>query len=338
MLTETYFHDHHQEFDAFFDHIEGFNFLRQIKENVFLIEINGEKYVLKVYDEKCDRNRLTFFENLQNHTSDALSISPKVVPTLFGNLNVQIGHDIWELCEYEEGQDFNPEKKRPEQVFYDTGLFLGQVHRVFESYHSENLSTPDSILLHFPDSPAHIFELLSEYYQSRVGQEWQKILEEKISIAESLKEYNDFSTLPQQIVHGDFYPRNLLYDEEMNIKGLIDYAQAGIYYRCYEVIRAAIQTNKYLGFIELKPEYLSHFLEGYSKSVELTKDEAEMMLSLYIFIQASDISFFKTDIVLGDNSALKDYATYRHKSLVSLTQNSLELNNIIQGQKWNKSI
>lgn len=315
----------------YFPNLGKYFVVKNIKNDVELLKIGNKKYVLKLYPKNIDRERITFFERLQNFTSESLGILPGIVKTIDGRFNVSTPNGTYELSGYLENNDFDDKKiVDVGQFFFDIGHFLGQVHSVFENYSRKSKGVLKSVLNFYPEFPEHLDKLLESYQVNQVNPSWTEILRGKIDIAKNLSvEIGSFGGLPTGIVHGDFYPKNLLFDKHMRIVGLIDYAQAGEFVRCYEVIRAFVQTNKYLRRIDVDPENLKSFLKGYQENIKLQKIELEKMLDFFVFIQASDISFSSIVIVKGNDEGLKDYAKYRFENLVSLYKNRELLNKVI---------
>lgn len=317
--------------ESYFPSQEKYRVIKSFKNGIDLIEADGHHYVSKIYPVNSDRGRLSFFENLQNFTSEKLGISPFVIKTIYGKTNALTSDGIIELTDYVEGEDFDLNKiKNTGSFFGEVGAFLGKVHRVFEEFALLNPGKPDSLLNYYPESSTHLLDLQLTYEKERVGAFWVEMLAEKRRIVTELSaERNGFQDLPRGIVHGDFYPKNILFDKDMKIIGLIDYAQAGEFFRCYEIIRGLIQTNKFLGRIEIEPEFLAKYLEGYCEHINPNNSEYQKMLDLYIYLQASDISFNKISVVSGDDEDLKSYSKFRFDSLLSLYRNREVLNEVL---------
>jgi Ser/Thr protein kinase RdoA (MazF antagonist) len=179
----------------------------------------------------------------------------------------------------------------------------------------------------FPnDSNRHLLKLLEEYKKHNIGDKWQKILIAKMRVVKGYDTNQDiFLKLPKKIVHGDLYIDNFLFNQKNSVFGLVDYTGAGLFFRCYEVIRAFIQTNKYLGNLSIDPLGLKEYLKGYCQFGQLDKDELSSMLDLYIFIQATDSSFLSLQAFNNNNQDSLNYGLYRFKSLRHLIQNKEQL-------------
>ena len=313
---------------CYFPNFKDFSVITSLKDNIQLIDIDGQKYILKFYSNSIDRLRITFFEKLQNFTSDYLNISPKILSNTKNELNFVLGDSIFELYEYTESIEFDDKKVVVvEDFYYDVGNFLGKLHNAFSEYSKTTSDIFKSELHLYENSANEMNQLLSLYKEKNIGSPWKNILEEKIAIASStVLDTNTLSALPRGIVHGDFYPKNILFDDQMQIIGLIDYAQAGDFIRCYEVIRALVQTTKYLHQIDIDPINLKSFLQGYLKNSPLQQVELDNMLDLFIYIQASDIFFNSIATITGNDKGLQDYAQFRYQNLISLSKNRQLLN------------
>jgi len=306
----------------------------QNRDNVFLIELNSKKYVLKKYKtgKNIDTRRVTFFGDLQNFTNNKLGLLPQVIKTTKQKLCVKQDKEIFQITEYLDNKDVNKRDiSKHDGFFYDIGVMVSKIHNALTEYERNNKVHYRALLKFYPNDPSkHLLKLLSQYKKQNIGDKYQKILKAKIKIVDGYNVNQDtFQKLPIKIVHGDLHVYNLLFDKKFNIIGLVDYTKAGLFFRCYEVIRAFVQTNKYLGNLLVNPLDLKKYLKGYCRFSQLNQDEVSTMLDLYIFIQATDSSFLKVKDFKNDNKSSLEYGLYRFKSLKHLIKNRESLIKII---------
>lgn len=314
----------------YFSHPEEVKVLDIFQENVISVELDGKKYTIKKYPQDFSPERAEFITRLQNIVINEMGILPPVIPTLEGPLFVRIGDHIYDLTELVDNvEPDSNDIENAENFFFKIGSFVGSLHTSFSKFNTEDSLVLDSLLNIYHPTSNHFAELMTEYESEDVAEEWIKILQEKSNIATHYANVIGlFSELPRSIVHGDVYMKNLLFDKNQKIIGLIDFAHAGIFFKCYEVFRSFIQTNKFLNEVDIDPDHLKIFLEGYTTTSSLEDIELQMMLDLFIYTQAADISFLDTTTVKSGNSTA-DYAKFRFNSLLSLHENRERLQAVI---------
>lgn len=307
----------------YFPNPESSTFLKKFKDNVFLIGMDGRKYVVKEYLPTFTPERLKFFEELQNFTSERMRVPPKVLTTRDQELNVQLGGFGYDLTEFVKNKNIDrTQVKDIGMFFFNIGSFVGNLHKTFSEFADSGQPTISSLLNIPQNTPNHMIDHLKRYREDDVDESWVKIVEDKIAMVDRYSPVlYSFESLQQKIVHGDLYLKNILLDREQKVVGLIDFAQAGTFFRSYEVMRAMVQTNKFFQRVDIDPLYLKRFLKGYLNMCPLNEVELKNMLDLYIFIQASDISFLDIDTVKNGSDATREYAKYRFDSLNSLHRN-----------------
>ena len=295
--------------------------LRRIKSDVFLIGVGSKKYVVKEYSPTFSPERLNFFEDLQNFTSERMGTLPQVMETSEKQLNVLCDGFGYDLTEFVKSKTIDRnEVKNKETFFFYMGSFVGNLHRTFSEFEKTGHPTIKSLLKIDSDTPKGLEDLLKRYQEKGIGEPWVQMVKDKIALVGAYSSVPDsFALLPQRVVHGDLYLKNILLDKNQKIIGLIDFANSGTFFKCYEVIRAVIQTNRFFQKADLDPAHLKSFLLGYLENCELCEDEFEKILSLYIYAQAADASFLDIDSI--HDSETKKYAMYRFNSLNSLHRN-----------------
>ena len=98
-----------------------------------------------------------------------------------------------------------------------------------------------------------------------------------LNLAYEIKDY-DFSQLECGIIHGDIFPDNVLFDENNNIKAILDFNES--YYAPFIfdiaiVINFWIKINKYDFFTE--NNFIRDFLNYYSKQRKITNQELKVL-------------------------------------------------------------
>ncbi len=304
----------------YFEEPEKAEVLTVIQDNVLLFQLGEKKYVVKRYPPEFSAARTDFITRVHNSVNRAMGFAPSVIPTLSKQLYVDLGEYTYDLTEFASSEIIKSEEVEDVEGFFRMiGAFVGSLHTSMAQFNITNEHDLEALLHINPPNGDHFSKLLEKYCEENVDEEWQEILRKKMKIANS---YSPVMTraankFPKNIVHGDIYMKNLLFDENHQVKGAVDFARAGIFYRCYEVFRSFIQINKFFHGEKIVPAHLKIFLEGYLSTNNLEVSELKSMLSLYIYTQAADVTFFDVDTVKngGDKA---DYAKFRFNSLLSL--------------------
>ncbi len=315
----------------YYPNFKEYNFQKKLDTNIFLIESKGEQYVIKAYDKKLTKKRLLFFEELQNMTNTQMQISPLVVRTNDGSLNVNVDGFYYDVAEFVKGETLLREQiNEISDFFYKIGFFVGKLHKSFLEIEKLNKNAMESLLHIEPESPKHLIALLKNYQKARIEKMWKDILKRKIEIVNIYaNDIEMFKILPRKIVHGDIYLKNIIFNNAQEIIGLIDFYQAGIFFRCYEVMRVLVQINILFQTTEIAPQHTECYLKGYFQNNTLNEIEIRNMLDFYIYVQASDVAFLDIETITNGGKEINKYAKYRAKSLNSLFINRRLLNNTI---------
>jgi len=291
--------------------------VREIKDRVRVLRYDGLDYVLKQYLPEDSPDKIDFSRRLQRFVNQRMGFPDTTILTSGGGLFTLydgIGYDLTEYVEVSEprgsvGSD-------SDEYFSKIGAFVGRLHNVFAEYERSGIPIPPSGLRIDYEGQTTMEGLLRQYETMGINGPWRGIIRDKIAIADSHHgTASNIDGLPVTLVHGDIHQGNLLIGTDGKVATIIDFIQAGKFYRCYEVMRAAVQTNKSMGNVDLDPRNLRSFLIGYFKECCLEDIELKEMLGLYIYTQANDTSFNRPEIITGGDV---EYSLYRYRSLLSL--------------------
>jgi len=301
--------------------------IKKLNDNALLIAHKSNNFVLKKYpleinNKKLNRTRINFLGKIQTFVSKNLSIKPKLIFTLKNETSVAYDHHLYQLIEYVSNYPPNPRLIKNKELFYNyIGSFLGKLHASLKEYsklHSQE-NSPESILKFNRKGIRELYDLLKKYEKNNIGNEWKLLLIKKIEIAKQFcNQVEDFRVLPKQIVHGDFWIQNILFDKNQKIIGLIDYAQGGIFYKSYELIRSALSLDRFFKLKKINPRYLRAYIKGYSKYSKIKRKELQLAIDMYIFIQATNSFCVDIDTLKNKDKKLIDYGKYRFNKLVEL--------------------
>lgn len=304
----------------YFEEPEKAEVLSVIQDNVLLFRFGERKYVIKRYSKEFSANRTDFITRVHNSVNKAMGFAPSVIPTLEDDLFVQFGGYSYDLTEFAPSTVVKKEDvTNVEDFFRMIGAFVGELHTSMAQFNAANDDEPNALLKINPPGGDHFKNLFADYEREQVDQEWYEVLLTKKDLTKIYAPIMKMPSrrMPKNIIHGDIYMKNLLFDENLQVKGAVDFARAGIFYRCYEIFRAFIQINKFFHGEKIDPAHLKIFLEAYLSTNHLETSELHAMLDLYIYTQAADISFLDANIVKNGGETA-EYAKFRLQSLLTL--------------------
>jgi len=90
-----------------------------------------------------------------------------------------------------------------------------------------------------------------------------------------------FADLPAQLLHGDFHERNVFFDAQGRVSGVIDWELASRGPRAWEIVRALDLALELPQDFEAGGERMHAFLGGYAGVAPLTAEESRAMPELY---------------------------------------------------------
>ena len=270
-------------------------------------------YILKKIDRQT-LERIRFILDVESHLKE---YTPEIIKTKQGLLYCLNGKDIYYMYKYIDADNINLNLKTLE----DVGLFLATLHNEMAK-----LNNKKSTFLKLEDN----FDILCEYldyYIETNNKEYAGILKYKIEILKKMVYNNiNFEKLNEQIIHGDFYIDNILYNEGQY--KIIDFDQCCYFYKEYEILRAMFM----LCLNEINEEEIFEkmriFIKGYCKNGFIISPKDAYML--YLYIQANSLSSLKPEH--RNDEEKNKFAQKRYKILKFLNENKTEVIKILGGK------
>ena len=301
---------------------------------IWLIESNKNKYVLKTLNKDLSFGRVRFITESQEYLFQSINSSPRIYKNKKGELFHHDANGYYIVSLYIGGET-NSVYDLGDQAYYAIGAFLGRVHA---SYQNFVLYSGCSRKMSLRRSPQSRIKDLIEYHE-KIGQDefCLDVLRYKYKELERFPEdyIERFFHLPKQVIHGDFYIDNLLFDENKEIVALVDYDQSCRFFKVYELMRAMVFTIYTEGTISKLEDKISRFLSGYLDSVNLSYSEINHMVDLYYWMQLSDTFCFEPNLCPRlDFSQLKAFGKYRISLIKWLAKNRGKIQKIVSTQLW----
>ena len=275
--------------------------------NKWIIETKTKKYILK--EENISELRMKYILYIIENIKD---ITASVIKTKNTCNYVSYNNKLYYLMDYIDSQDID--KIFSNKKYYNLGIFLGKLHNKLST-----LNKYQDSYLDFNDN----YNVLNKYLKDAEENnyiEYIEILKYKISILNELDISKiDLTKLSSQIVHGDFYIDNVLYDDRFKV---IDFDQSCNFYKEYEVLRAMFLiclSNDYKSSLTNMKE----FMHGYLQFNVINSPEDSY--NLYLYVQANSLSSLKKERYKNDEK--RKFALKRYNILKFLVQ---EKENIIK--------
>ncbi|MGP1428839.1 MAG: homoserine kinase [Fusobacterium sp.] len=268
----------------------------------FQIDCGNIKYILRIFEADRTLNEeeqeLILLSKIASFipVSEAIKNKNNEYISVFENKK-------FALFNYVEGKVI---EKIDTHIIREIATYLGKLHAFTKniSYEKYNRKT----------------RLDFNYFYDKISQsdiDFQD-KEKLLNLASEVKDY-DFSYLASGIIHGDIFPDNVLFDENNNIKAILDFNES--YYAPFIfdiaiVINFWIKITKYDFFTE--NNFIRDFFNYYSKYRKITNQELKVldlackkMLLTFIFLR-----LYREKI---ENSYQKAFAI-EEKSYVSLLE------------------
>lgn len=249
-----------------------------------------KSFVLKELPKGTTFHRALFISSLQHHLGNTQAYAPALVSNSDGTLFTTYSGSHYLLMEYWHSTQEFSEVLSPKQC-YDVGSFLGELHSLFRNLKPQG----DAIGLKIPEEPLVALErIMKDNAAVKSSPFFRDALMVKHRLLQKLLEMWEpqISQYPIQIIHGDFYPGNLILSNRFTIRGIVDFDQSGAFYRCYEFMRALLMTvavplpSSFGGPVRARAE---PFIAGYRQHTQLNEFELHGMLQLYLWVLAGDL-------------------------------------------------
>lgn len=270
-------------------------------------------YILKKID-KQDLERIKFILDVESQLKE---YCPEIQRTKSGLVYCINNNDIYYMYKYIESDKININLKRLNEL----GFFLATLHKEMSK-----MNTEKNIFLKIEDNYDILCEYL-DYYIKNNNEEYIKILNYKIAILKRLK-YNNINLkkLSEQVVHGDFYKDNILYNKGQY--KIIDFDQCCYFYKEYEILRGMFMLCLNEDTKEHIFKKMRSFIAGYYKNGNI--NSAQDAYNLYLYIQANSLSSLKPGS--ENNNEKYKFAIKRYHILSFLNENEKDILQILEGE------
>lgn len=245
------------------------------------------KFLLKRRPKgKDDLHRVTFAHAVQTHLAQKGSPVAALIPTREDNNTVlQLDGHIYEFFKFISGIRYDGSA----EATIDAGRQLARLHLYLKDFQCQ--WQPSKGSFHDSSNVRRYFKTISDEKNSGSNIKLQKLVDDlKILYNSSCIHVKGFgfNSWPQQVVHGDWHPGNMLFAKD-KLTVILDFDSVKI---------APAATDLANGMLQFSivgnrpnpadwPDYLDQaklvqFLNGYESAVELGKNEQKALLDLMI--------------------------------------------------------
>jgi Ser/Thr protein kinase RdoA (MazF antagonist) len=279
----------------------------------WLVSIGTCRYVLKQIPKTTRCERVGFIAETQDHVSRNFHLSPGICRTTKDDLFYSDSSGFYILSEHVAGKHLSNRDLDPDTC-KRVGAFLGRLHQCLQGFDSHCGSSKQFVL---PRQPREKIESLLKYHQDTTK---DRLCQEALRYKQSeLKRLDQrlfrFESLPVQVIHGDFYLNNLLFDEMNDPVSVVDYDQACKFFRAYELMRGMITTifrDDVCKENKVPAAHLNAFFRGYTEVVDLSPAEVDALTDLYYWILLCDTTCFEPSCSPRfDFTQMRDFGEYR---------------------------
>ncbi len=243
-----------------------------------IINCGDKKYLLKRRPHgKDDPFRVAFAHAIQKHLIDLNFPLAKIIPNKQNETAFAFSGHIYELFEYIQGSRYRPSP----QATFNAGKALAQFHKLTIDY--PNQLKPITTAYHDSPNIRSYFQNISRTPKSnapsmqmdQVAKELSSHYDRAASIANNL----GFHDWTQQILHGDWHPGNMLFDED-KIVAVLDFDSIKVAPAPCDLANGMLHFSIVAGKPNpcdwpdyLNIESLKHFLTGYLSSQSISKNQ-----------------------------------------------------------------
>jgi Ser/Thr protein kinase RdoA (MazF antagonist) len=270
-----------------------FKIIHKYNDNVFKILFNGNLYILKLYN-KIDYKRILFISCCQDYIYNSLGCTAEIIKTANeDNYLLYKNNSSIIIYKYIKGYQI---KYVHNDLYGSIGLFIAKLHR-YLSYYNEIKGNP--YYLRYPSNNyEYIDELILNHEHFTGNIFYIKALKYKKDLLLNINKDNisKYYSIKKQIIHGDIYLGNIIYEYNGNNKYIIDFDQSSYFPRIYELCRAFFmivnikEKDKYL------IDYLKYYLGGYCNEYGLSFKERKNIFEFYLWILLWDTYCFDINI------------------------------------------
>lgn len=263
-----------------------------------LVRTENAPYLLKRRARgKDDAYKVAFCHGIQLHLAERQFPLPHLIGTRRSNNSMlQYQGTIYELFEYIKGTGYDSSL----EATHDSGKVLSLFHKLLRDYQNEYEPSRGSYhgsrhvagaMNNIPETLAHIDPDQTQKKQDTI-QKLVRFLAASYQDAAKRADATGLPEWPEQIVHSDWHPGNMLFRGN-RVVAVIDYDAARLQQRVLDVANGALQFSILGGGEDpgTWPDYVDEsrykrFLRGYDSVPDAVLSHAELQAVPWLMIEA----------------------------------------------------
>jgi homoserine kinase type II len=256
----------------------------RVNESFFVSTPSGRGF-FKCYAPHISAPQILFSQQVMLFLRDQGYPVPSVYRTLAHQTILNLNDSTYALQEYLEG--VQREGQRPtEKQARGMGRFLAEVHQQLRTFPTQGAPDPTrywkssgTALRYFDRIGAAIS---TKDHRDEFDEFAEQALAYKIlNMKRHEVDPRQFASLPQQLIHGDYHLGNLLFNEEDQICGLLDFDQCATGFTAWEIMRCI--GFSFISLAGLDWLAAREFIEGYQETIEIPREILVVMPRLWWF-------------------------------------------------------
>lgn len=258
--------------DPIAEGVENTNYLISYLQNN---QIN--KAILTIFEKRVNVQDLPFFLKLKQHLFAKNYPCPTPFLTKNENTSFQLQNKSATIVSFLQGSSIlKPDVAHIRQA----GIWLAKLHIATSDF---KVRRANSAGYNYWCELARKNAIKAKTIQEH---QWLQLINDELNFQQNI----DVSNLPAGIIHADFFPNNVFFNDQQNICGVIDF-----YFACYDVFAydIAIVTNAWCcdDNNQLVTEKFNALIEGYNSIKQLEDSEIIIMPTL---LRAAALRFLVT--------------------------------------------
>lgn len=232
-----------------------------VENSNFFLHTTKSKFILTIYENRTDIESLPFFLNLMNFLNENNFACPQIIKSNSNQVVGEVKGKKFAIISFFPG---NTIREINDKNLAASAKKLAELHNINKNFTQERKNTLG-------------LDFWQETYNKVQNQAEQKYPELQALMPEVFEKLKNWpNNLPKSVIHGDFFPDNVMIDPDDNITGVIDFYMACNDAMVYDL---AIAINAWCFDEKHNFDYekASLFVENYNNIRPLETQELEAL-------------------------------------------------------------
>ncbi|MGI9015404.1 MAG: phosphotransferase enzyme family protein [Phycisphaerales bacterium] len=262
---------------------------------VRILTRTGE-YLLKRRSPAQNPYRVAFSHRLQLHLADSGFPVARLIGTRSDNNSmVQQDNFVYEMFEYVRGQFFCASNRESQYA----GFTMGRLHGLLAA-HEIIYNPPEGTYHAAPGIFKHIAAIPQAVTTVDVDADEADLLATCAYLRNAYEQAvahvdaAGFNTWQKSVIHGDWHPGNLLFNDAHKVIAVLDFDSARLEHRTADLANGALQFAMLIGDTDdpltwpdgLASERLRAFVRGYDQAARVKLSDAELSVLPWLIVEA----------------------------------------------------